>query len=157
MPPVVLKHTSKFVDDFRNFAVKGNAVDLAVGVIIGGAFGKIVSSLVADVVMPPLSLLTGKVNFTNLFVTLSGEPQETLEAAKAAGAVTLNYGQFLQTVLDFTLVALAVFVMIRLISQLKQKQVPPPPDSRNCPRCLSTVKKAATKCAFCTVDLEAQA
>lgn len=153
----MLKQTSKFIDDFKNFAVKGNAIDLAVGVIIGASFGKVVTSIVSDIVMPPLSLLTGKVNFGNLYVTLSGEKFATLAEAKAAGTISLNYGMFIQTVIEFLLVALSVFVIISLLSKLKQKKVAPPPDSRDCPKCLSQVKKAATKCAFCTSDLVAQA
>jgi large conductance mechanosensitive channel len=112
-----------WLKEFREFAVKGNALDLAVGIIIGAAFGKIVSSLVADVVMPPIGLLLGGVDFTNLFVTLRGDGSyPSLAAAKGAGAATLNYGVFLQTLVDFVIVAFAVFLMVKLINQLKRKE-----------------------------------
>ncbi len=154
MPPIDLKAGSKFVDDFKNFAVKGNAVDLAVGVIIGAAFGRVVTSLVTDLLTPPISLLLGKVNFANLFVTLSGGRFDTLEAAKAAGAITLNFGQFVSIVLDFVLTALVVFILVRVMARLKEKPLPPPADSRDCPKCLSVIKKAATRCAFCAAEIE---
>lgn len=116
-----------FVKEFRDFAVKGNAMDMAVGVIIGAAFGKIVSSLVSDVVMPPLGLLTGRVDFKGLFVALDGKAYENLEAAKAASAPVLTYGVFLQSVLDFALVALAVFVMVKAINSLRREEPKPAP------------------------------
>jgi large conductance mechanosensitive channel len=112
--------------EFREFAVKGNAMDLAVGIIIGAAFGKIVSSLVADVIMPPIGLAMGGVDFSNLFVTLRGESYPTLAAAKAAGAATLNYGIFLQSLVDFTIVAFSVFMIVKAINSLKKKEPPKP-------------------------------
>ena len=148
----VLKPTRKFIDDFRQFAVKGNAVDLAVGVVIGAAFGKIITSLVSDIIMPPLSLLLGKVSFVNLFANLSGGQYATLEEAKAAGAITLNYGVFLNTLLDFVLVAFVIFLLVRAITRMRRES-PPPSDMRDCPMCLSTVKKAARKCAYCMSEL----
>jgi large conductance mechanosensitive channel len=107
--------------EFREFAVKGNAIDMAVGIIIGGAFGKIVSSLVNDVVMPPLGLLLGQVDFTNLFVSLGGEPFETLAAAKEAGAPILAYGSFLQSAIDFLILALVLFMIVRAMNQLRKE------------------------------------
>jgi large conductance mechanosensitive channel len=112
--------------EFRDFAMKGNVVDMAIGIIIGAAFGKIVSSFVADVMMPPLGLLMGKVDFTNWFVSLSGGDYATLKAAKDAGAVTLNYGAFLNTVIDFVIIAFAIFLLVKQINRLK-KEAPPPP------------------------------
>jgi large conductance mechanosensitive channel len=113
--------------EFREFAMKGNVLDMAIGIIIGAAFGKIVSSFVADLLMPPLGMMMGKVDFTNWFLTLSGGPFDTLKAAKDAGAVTLNYGLFLNTVLDFVIVAFAIFLMIKQINRLKKEAPPPAP------------------------------
>ena len=113
--------------EFREFAMKGNVLDMAIGIIIGAAFGKIVSSFVADVLMPPLSMLLGKVDFTNWFVTLSTGTFPTLKAAKDAGAVTLNYGVFINSVIDFVIVAFAIFLMIKQINRLKREAPPPAP------------------------------
>lgn len=110
--------------EFRDFAMKGNVLDMAIGVIIGGAFGKIVSSLVSDILMPPIGLLMGKVDFSSLFLTLSGTPQPSLVAAKAAGTPTLNYGVFLQTVLDFLIVAFVIFMLVKQVNRFK-KDAPP--------------------------------
>jgi large conductance mechanosensitive channel len=112
--------------EFKEFAMKGNVVDMAIGIIIGVAFGKIVTSFVADVLMPPLGMLMGKVDFTNWFVTLSGGPFDTLKAAKDAGAVTLNYGLFINTLIDFLIIAFAIFLLVQQINRLK-KEAPPPP------------------------------
>jgi large conductance mechanosensitive channel len=112
--------------EFKEFAMKGNVVDMAIGIIIGAAFGKIVTSFVADVLMPPLGMLMGKVDFTNWFVTLSGGPFDTLKAAKDAGAVTLNYGLFINTLIDFLIIAFAIFLLVKQINRLK-KEAPPPP------------------------------
>ena len=112
--------------EFREFAMKGNVLDMAIGIIIGAAFGKIVSSFVADIMMPPLGLAMGKVDFTNWFITLSGGTFDTLKAAKDAGAVTLNYGLFVNTVIDFVIVAFAIFLLVKQVNRLK-KEVPPPP------------------------------
>jgi len=113
--------------EFRDFAMKGNVLDMAIGVIIGGAFGKIVSSLVSDILMPPIGLLMGKVDFSSLFVTLSGAPQPSLVAAKAAGTPTLNYGVFLQTVLDFLIVAFVIFMLVKQVNRFKKDAPPAPP------------------------------
>jgi large conductance mechanosensitive channel len=110
------------IQEFREFAVKGNAIDLAVGVIVGGAFGKIISSLVDDVIMPPIGLLVGGVDFNNLFVNLGSGEYPTLAAAKAAGAPTLNYGSFLQTMMDFLIIVWVVFLMVRLINRMRRRQ-----------------------------------
>ncbi|HMU53576.1 MAG TPA: large conductance mechanosensitive channel protein MscL [Nitrospira sp.] len=113
--------------EFRDFAMKGNVLDMAIGVIIGGAFGKIVSSLVSDILMPPIGLLMGKVDFSSLFLTLSGTPQPSLVAAKAAGTPTLNYGVFLQTVLDFLIVAFVIFMLVKQVNRFKKEAPPAPP------------------------------
>lgn len=113
--------------EFRDFAMKGNVLDMAIGVIIGGAFGKIVSSLVSDVLMPPLGLLLGKVDFSSLFLNLSGTPQPSLAAAKAAGVPTVNYGVFFQTVFDFIIIAFAIFMLVKQVNRFKEEASPPPP------------------------------
>lgn len=113
--------------EFREFAMRGNVLDMAIGVIIGGAFGKIVSSFVSDVLMPPVGLLMGKVDFASLFINLSSTPHPSLAAAKAAGTPTLNYGVFLQTVFDFVIIAFAIFMLVRQVNRFKQEAPPPPP------------------------------
>jgi large conductance mechanosensitive channel len=135
--------------EFKEFAMKGNVLDMAIGVIIGGAFGKIVSSLVSDVLMPPLGLVLGKVDFSSLFLNLSGTPQPSLAAAKAAGAPTVNYGVFLQTVLDFIIIAFVIFMLVKQVNRLKTPAVPAAPATKDCPLCLSTIPIKATKCAHC--------
>lgn len=107
--------------EFKEFAMKGNVIDMAVGIIIGGAFGKIVSSLVADIIMPPIGALLGNINFTNLFITLAGSKQATLEAAKVAGATTLNIGVFINTIIDFVIIAFSIFLVIRWMNKIKRK------------------------------------
>jgi large conductance mechanosensitive channel len=113
--------------EFKEFAMKGNVLDMAIGVIVGGAFGKIVSSLVSDVLMPPIGLLMGKVDFSSLFLNLSGTPQPSLTAAKAAGAPTLNYGVFLQSIFDFFIIAFAIFLLVKQVNRLKKEAPPAPP------------------------------
>ena len=143
--------------EFKEFAMKGSVVDLAVGIVIGGAFGKIVSSFVSDVLMPPIGLLFGKVDFANLFISLSGKSFATLQEAKAAGAPTLNYGLFFNTILDFVIVAFAIFLMIRQINRLKREEAPAPaaPATKECSLCFSTIPIKATRCPQCTSDLKA--
>jgi large conductance mechanosensitive channel len=136
--------------EFKEFAMKGNVLDMAIGVIIGGAFGKIVTSLVSDVLMPPLGLVLGKVDFSSLFLNLSGTPQPSLAAAKAAGAPTINYGVFLQTVLDFIIIAFVIFMLVKQVNRLKTPAAPAAPTTKDCPLCLSTIPIKATKCAHCT-------
>jgi large conductance mechanosensitive channel len=136
--------------EFKEFAMKGNVVDMAIGVIIGGAFGKIVSSLVSDVMMPPLGKLLGGVDFTGLFFNLSGAPQPSLAAAKAAGVPTLNYGVFLQSVFDFIIVAFVIFLLVKQMNRMKKPEPTAAPTTKDCPQCLSTIPIKATKCAHCT-------
>ena len=142
--------------EFKQFAMRGNVVDLAVGVIIGGAFGKIVSSFVEDILMPPIGLLMGKVDFSNLFLSLSGGEFATLAAAQAAGAVTLNYGLFINAVIDFLIVAFAIFILIRQINRLQKKEddQAKAPSSKTCPFCQSEIAIKATRCPACTSQLE---
>jgi len=141
--------------EFKEFAMRGNVVDMAVGIIIGGAFGKIVSSLVKDVIMPPIGKLMGNVDFSNLFVTLGGQEFATLAEAQEAGAATINYGVFINTVLDFIIVAFAIFMVIRAMNKLKRKEEAPPaePTTKDCPQCLSSIPIKAVRCAHCTAQL----
>ena len=141
--------------EFKEFAMRGNVLDMAVGIIVGAAFGQIVNSFVQDVMMPPIGRLVGHVDFSNLFVSLTGQPYDTLAAAKAAGAATLNYGMFLNTIINFLIVAFAVFLLVRQVNRLMPKPAPVPaaPATRDCPYCLSAVPAKATKCAHCTSDL----
>ena len=147
--------------EFKEFAMRGNVVDMAVGIIIGGAFGTIVKSMVSDVLMPPIGLLLGNVSFSNLFITLKGGevagPYPTPEAAADAGAVTLNYGMFLDNVISFLIVAFAVFLLVRGINSLKRQEeaAPPPPDKKDCPFCMSSISIKATRCPNCTSQIEA--
>jgi large conductance mechanosensitive channel len=140
--------------EFKGFVMRGNVLDLAVAVVIGAAFGKIVASFVADVLMPPLGLLLGHVDFTNLFVPLRGGEYPTLAAAKAAGAATLNYGIFLQTIVDFLIVAFAVFLVVRQANRLWPKPAAAPA-TKECVYCLSVIPIKATRCGHCTSDLRA--
>lgn len=142
--------------EFKEFAMRGNVLDMAVGIIIGAAFGKIVSSFVNDVLMPPIGLLLGKVDFSNLFITLSGQSFATLEEAKKAGAVTIKYGLFFNTIIDFILVAFAIFFMIRQINRLKRQPEPAPavPTTKECPYCFSVIPIKATRCPNCTSELK---
>jgi large conductance mechanosensitive channel len=135
--------------EFRDFALRGNVVDMAIGIIIGAAFGKIVSSLVADVVMPPIGMLLGNVDFSDLFIDLSGAGYATLAEAKAAGAATLNYGMFINTVIDFTIVAFAIFLVIKQMNRFRAKPAAATPTTKPCPECLSIIPLKAKKCAFC--------
>ena len=143
--------------EFKEFAMRGNVLDMAVGIIIGAAFGKIVSSFVEDVMMPPLGRLIGKVDFSNLFLNLSGKSYETIAAAKAAGAPTLNYGIFMNTCINFLIVAFAVFLLVRAVNRLKreEKAPAPAPTTKPCPLCLMDVPLAAKKCGHCTSQLSA--
>lgn len=142
--------------DFKEFALRGSVVDMAVGVVIGTAFGKIATSLVNDIVMPPIGLILGEVNFSGLFIDLSGRRYATLAQAKAAGAPTVNYGAFITTVLDFLIVALAIFFVVRHLNRLFPGAVSSPAKTTaDCPFCLTPVPLKAKRCASCTSDLAA--
>ena len=136
--------------EFKEFAMRGNVLDLAIGIVIGGAFGKIVSSFVSDIMMPPLGLLIGKADFSSLYINLSGTDYPSLVEAKKAGAATLNYGIFLNTTIDFILVAFAVFVLVKLVNRMRAEASPAAPNTKACEQCLSVIPLAAKKCAFCT-------
>ena len=140
--------------EFKDFIMRGNVLDLAVGVIIGGAFGKIITSLVNDVLMPPIGLLLGGVNFSNLFISLDGKVYESLDAAKAAGAATINYGVFFNTVIDFTIVAFVIFLVIKSVSKLKKPAPVADPTTKECPRCFTAIPIKATRCPHCTSELK---
>jgi len=138
---------------FKEFIARGNVAELAVGVIIGAAFGKIVSSFVGDLLMPPIGLLLAKAEFANLFINLSGQHYATVAAAKAAGAPTLNYGAFLQAIVDFLIVAFAVFLLIKQVNRLFPP-IAPGRTTRPCPLCLSNIPLQATRCAHCTSEVK---
>lgn len=139
--------------EFKKFALRGNMIDLAVGIIIGGAFTSIVNSLVNDIIMPILSLITKNINFTDWFIALDGGDYATLQEAKDAGAATLNYGVFLSGVINFLIVAFMVFLIVRWINKLRKPEVTAP-TTKKCPRCLSEINVKATKCPNCTADIE---
>ena len=143
------------INEFKQFIMRGNVLDLAVGIIIGGAFGKIVASMVSDVLMPVIGLILGKINFANLFFDLSGTKPASVEAAKAAGAATLNYGLFVNSIVDFLIISFIIFVIIKQVNRLmpKKEEAPAPPATKDCPRCLSQIPIKATRCAHCTSDV----
>jgi large conductance mechanosensitive channel len=136
--------------EFKDFIMRGNVLDLAVAVIIGTAFGKIITSLVTDVLMPPIGLVLGKVDFSNLYINLSGTPFASLAAAQTAGAATINYGLFLNNVINLIIVALVIFLLVRAANSLQR---PKSPTTKECPYCLSVIPLKAVRCAHCTSDL----
>lgn len=141
--------------EFKEFALKGNVIDLAVGIIIGAAFNKVVQSLVNDIIMPPIGMIMGKVDFAGLFINLSGKQYETLVEAKKAGAATINYGLFINTAVDFAIMAFVIFIMVKQINRLRREAPGAPlPDTKECPYCLSKVSSKAIRCPFCTSTLE---
>ena len=146
----------KFMAEFKKFALKGNMIDLAVGVIIGGAFNSLVSSLVNDIIMPALSIFTGKMDFANWFLALDGNTYETIEAAKEAGVATINYGNFISGIINFIIMAFVVFMMVRAINKLKKDEpaAPAAPTTKKCPFCKTDIPLEATKCPHCTSTLE---
>ena len=146
----------KMMQEFKKFALKGNMIDLAVGVIIGGAFNGIVSSLVNDIIMPVLSLFTGKLDFANWFIALDGNTYMTLAEAQEAGAATLNYGNFISGIINFVIMAFVVFMLVKGINKMKNEEAPAPaaPTTKKCPFCKSEIALDATKCPHCTSNLE---
>jgi large conductance mechanosensitive channel len=141
--------------EFKEFAMRGNVLDMAVGIIIGAAFGRIITSLVSDVIMPPIGLLLGKVDFSNLFFNISGKSYPTLAAAKAAGAATINYGVFMNTILDFIIVALVIFLLIRQINRWSKPAPAAAPTTKECPYCHTAIPIKAVRCPNCTSELKA--
>lgn len=142
--------------EFKQFITRGNVIDLAIGVIIGGAFGKIVSSLVSDIIMPPIGMLLNGVNFSELFLPLDGKVYASLVDAQAAGAPTLNYGLFINNIIDFLIVAFVIFLMVHTINRIKKQPVPVPaePISKDCPFCFTDIPIKATRCPHCTSKLD---
>jgi large conductance mechanosensitive channel len=145
--------------EFKKFAIKGNALDMAVGIIIGAAFGTIVSSLVGDIIMPPIGLLLGNIDFKNLFIVIKHGPQPgeypTIEAAQQLGAVTVNYGRFINNIVTFLIVSFSVFMLIKLIGSFQKKEEPAPaPATKDCPFCTTKIPVKAVKCPSCTADLK---
>jgi large conductance mechanosensitive channel len=141
------------IKEFKEFVVKGNVLDMAVGIIIGASFGKVVTSFVNDVMMPPIGLLLGKVDFSNLFINMSGKSFESLADAKKAGAATLNYGLFLNTTIDFLIVGFAIFILVRQVNRLKRQTPAAAPVTRDCPFCFTDIPVKATRCPHCTSTL----
>jgi large conductance mechanosensitive channel len=139
--------------EFKKFIARGNVIDLAIGVIIGAAFGKIVTSFVNDILMPPIGLLLGSVNFADLFITLSGGAYATLEEAQAAGAITINYGIFINAIIDFLIVAFVIFLVVKQVNRLKKPAPPAEPTTKDCPYCLSAIPIKATRCPHCTSEI----
>ncbi|MED1865191.1 large conductance mechanosensitive channel protein MscL [Fictibacillus nanhaiensis] len=140
-------------NEFKTFIMRGNVIDLAIGVIIGAAFSKIVTSLVDDVIMPPIGLLLGKVDFSNLYINLGKGDYATLADAKKAGAATVNYGLFINTLINFLIIAIVIFLVVKQINRLKKKEEVKAPDTKECKYCLSTIPLRAVKCQSCTADL----
>lgn len=142
------------IKEFKEFIQKGNVMDMAVGFIMGAAFGKIVASLINDILMPPIGLLLGRIDFGSLFINLSGQPQAGLAAARAAGAPVIAYGTFLNTLLEFLIVALAVFLLVKWINAFRKKPAAAAPTTKECPYCLSAVALRAVRCPHCTSELK---
>lgn len=138
--------------EFKEFAMRGNVIDLAIGIVIGAAFGKIVASFVSDILMPPIGLLLGNVDFSNLFINLGAGDYDSLVAAQSAGAATLNYGLFINTIINFIIIAFAIYLLVSQINRFKRKQEAGP-TNRECPYCVSTIPLKATRCPSCTSDL----
>jgi large conductance mechanosensitive channel len=153
-PPINGGRIVSILSEFKQFAIKGNVVDLAVGFVIGAAFGKIVTSFTNDILMPPIGLALGAVDFSNLFINLSSTHYPTIAAAKAAGAPTLNIGLFINTIIDFLIIAFAVFLLVKWVNRLVG-EAPPPPTTKDCPYCMTPIPIGATRCPHCTSELKA--
>jgi large conductance mechanosensitive channel len=155
-PTALLRGSPNMLREFKEFALRGSMVDLAVGIILGVAFGRVVSSLVEDILMPPIGLVLHRGDASNLFISLSGKHYDTLAAAKLAGAPTINYGLFFNAAFNFLIVAFAVFMMVKQLNRLRRQMSGPPPEptTRECPYCCSTISLKATRCACCTATLD---
>ena len=153
-PKALLGGKGGMLGEFRNFALRGNMIDMAVGIIIGAAFGRVVSSFVSDIIMPPIGLFTGHSDFSNHFINLSGHAYATLAEAKAAGAATINYGVFCNALFDFLIVAMAVFLLIRQVNRLTMPRPEPARATKECPYCFATIPAPATRCGHCTSTLK---
>lgn len=141
------------LQEFKQFALRGNALDLAIGVIIGAAFGAVVGSMVNDIIMPPVGKLVGGVDFSNLFLVLGGGQYPSLKAAKEAGAATVNYGLFINTIINFLIIAVVLFLVVKAMNRLKQEQQAPAPSEKACPHCTLTIPLAARRCPHCTSEV----
>lgn len=141
------------IKEFKEFIARGNVMDMAVGIIIGIAFGAIIMSFVNDIVMPPIGLLLGKVDFANLYVNLSGVEYASLEEARAAGAATINYGLFINAIINFLIIAFVIFLVVRRVNAMKREAPPAPPETKECPFCISAIPTKATRCPNCTSEL----
>lgn len=139
--------------EFKAFAMRGNMLDMAIGIVLGSAFGKIIASFVGDMLMPMLSKLLGGVDFTSRFVDMSGSNYQTLALAEEAGAAVLKYGNFMQTVIDFLIIAFAIFLVVKAINSTKKAEEEAAPTTKNCPRCINAIPVEATRCGFCTSDV----
>jgi large conductance mechanosensitive channel len=139
--------------EFKEFAMKGNVLDMAIGIIIGAAFGKIITSLVSDILMPPIGLLLGKADFSSLFLNISGQSYPTIAAAKAAGAATVNYGVFIDTIINFLIVAFAIFLLVKQVNRFKRQPPAADPATKDCPFCASAIPIKASRCPHCTSQL----
>jgi large conductance mechanosensitive channel len=151
-PEIVCKEAA-MLKEFKEFAMRGNVLDMAVGIIIGAAFGKIITSFVGDILMPPIGLALGKVDFSSLFLNISGQSYDTLAAAKAAGAATINYGQFLNAVIDFLIVAFVIFMLVRQVNRWKTPAPAVAPATKDCPSCCMAIPVKATRCPHCTSEV----
>ncbi|MGH9716976.1 MAG: large conductance mechanosensitive channel protein MscL [Candidatus Acidiferrales bacterium] len=138
--------------EFKAFAMRGNVLDMAIGIILGAAFGRIVTSMVSDILMPPIGLILGRVNFSSLFLNISGKSYPTIAAAKAAGAATINYGSFINTIIDFVLVAFAIFLLVRQVNRWSKPAPVAAPTTKECPFCFTAIPLKATRCPNCTSD-----
>lgn len=145
---------SGLLKEFKEFAMRGNVLDLAIGIIIGAAFGAIVTSLVNDIIMPPIGLVLGQVDFSSLYINLSGVDYPSLAAAKEAGAATINYGAFINAVINFLIVAFVVFMIVKQVNRFKKETPPAPPNTKDCPFCATAIPLAATRCPNCTSELK---
>lgn len=150
----LVRKEMKMLKEFKEFALKGSVLDLAFGVIIGAAFGKIVTSLVNDIIMPPIGLLLGKVDFSSLFWNISGKSYASLTDAQAAGAPTINYGIFLNTIIQFIIIAFVIFLIVRQINRMKRPEPVAEPTTRECPHCFTSISKKADRCPNCTSQIE---
>jgi large conductance mechanosensitive channel len=143
----------EMLKEFKEFALKGNVVDLAIAVIIGAAFGKVVSSFVNDIIMPPIGMLLGGVNFSDLFISLDGQMYPSLAVAQAAGAATINYGVFLTTIIDFVIIAWVLFLVVKAMNRMKKAPAPADPTTKTCPQCATEIPIKAVRCPHCTSNL----
>jgi len=143
----------EMLKEFKEFALKGNVVDLAIAVIIGAAFGKVVSSFVNDIIMPPIGMLLGGVSFSDLFISLDGQTYPSLAVAQAAGAATINYGVFLTTIIDFVIIAWVLFLVVKAVNRMKKAPAPADPTTKTCPQCATEIPVKAVRCPHCTSNL----